>query len=206
VTVDETTLLLVLTAGILIGTFALVYLAWWRRRKPESTADAVIAPITQATGGFAHAETHVDVHPTTSIFLPAPSPLNPTGKRGSDTRKAARPKKRGSREEVIFEDTVEVDPGEYEPVFADLNEGDVVKGIATEVDKDVFNVYVLDEENYALFCNGDDDDVEFEDEDVGASRISFQASHSDTYYIVFDCSGARIGRSIDVRLKRVILR
>ncbi len=98
------------------------------------------------------------LHPPPSIRL---------GKRGSDTRKAARPKKRGSREEVIFEDTVEVDPGEDEPVFADLNEGDVVKGIATEVDKDVFNVYVLDEENYALFCNGDDYDVEFEDEDVG---------------------------------------
>ncbi|MGA8275705.1 MAG: hypothetical protein WB789_04885 [Thermoplasmata archaeon] len=203
--VDDTTLLLVLTAGILIGTFVLVYLAWWRRRKPKNSPEAVNAPIAQATSGSAHAETHVEIHPTAPIFLPDPQTVPSGGHAKRETRKAARPKKRGSREEVIFEDTVELGAGEYEPIFSDLNEGDVVKGIATETDKDLFNVYVLDEENYALFCNGEEYEVEFEDEGVGASRIMFQAERPDTYYVVFDCSGSRIGRSIEVRLKRVMM-
>jgi hypothetical protein len=200
---DDSTLLDILTAGILLGTILLVYLGWRRWRQPRSASVSPPSATAATTMSSAHSETRVEIHTPPAVVVPAPAGIPPKNR---ERGKVARAKKPGLKQEVFFEDAVEVEAGGYEPIFEDLNEGDVVRGIAKEQDNDPFNVYVLDEENYALFCNGDDYDVEFAEEGQAAVQIGFEVKRADTYYFVFDSSGSHIGRVIDVRLKRVIQR
>ncbi len=205
--IDNSTLLVLLTAGILGGTILLVYFGWKHWRKPLSRPEGNSSTVAAPASASAHAETRVEINTPPPVVLPLTAPTS-TGRlpKPREPGKAARAKKPGLKQEVFFEDSVEVAPGGYEPIFEDLNEGDVVRGIAEEQDNDPFNVYVLDEENYALFCNGDDYDVEFAEEGKETVQIGFKAKRADTYYFVFDSSGSRNGRVISVRLRRVIQR
>ena len=84
----------------------------------------------------------------------------------------------------------------------DLKRGDRIKGKAEEMSGRTFSIYVIDEENYHEFQNGEDYHCEKEYEDIVQTHIFVEIPYDDTWYIVFDTSFKQVDRRVKVKLQK----
>ena len=108
------------------------------------------------------------------------------------------------KSELLIEEVVSVESNNHEHLEFNLQEGDYIKGRAFEVDgkKYDFNLYLVDEENFTNYR----DDLSFEClleiEERSSISIDIIIPYPDRWYFIFDNSGKRISRDIDVRIER----
>jgi len=84
----------------------------------------------------------------------------------------------------------------------DLRCGDRVKGHAEETWGRRFSLYVMNEENYHNYQNGEDYQCEREYEDTVQTHIFVDIPYDDIWYIVFDTTYKQVDRRVNVKLQK----
>ena len=84
----------------------------------------------------------------------------------------------------------------------DLRCGDRIKGNAEETRGRRFSLYVMDEENYHNYQNGEDYRYEREYEDIVQTHIFVDIPYDDTWYIVFDTTYKQVDRRVNIKLQK----
>ena len=77
-------------------------------------------------------------------------------------------------------------PGDHEKLSYRLKKGHRLKGLAKEVDRQDFNFYIVDEDNYARYCNGDMFTTIFNRDKVNTVAINVLIPYNEKWYLIFE--------------------
>lgn len=103
--------------------------------------------------------------------------------------------------EILTDETITVGAYMRRWFEYELEEDDVVKGLAREVNNDLFNVYFVDEKSFSSYLN----DREFEyhgEEETRSYSLDVEIARDGTYYLVFDTNAILSDRTIRVKIRR----
>ena len=100
----------------------------------------------------------------------------------------------------LFDGLVEVE--KQESLHFLLDKGDVVKGTLRETDGQSFDLYIMDERNYAKFSASRDEKSSREFLDESSYFVRWIVPESGEWYFVLDLYGKQYSREIEIVLRR----
>jgi hypothetical protein len=76
--------------------------------------------------------------------------------------------------------------------------------MAAEVERDVFNFYVMDEDEYSNYRNREDLEPILDKEEESSVSFKLTIPHDDRWYFVFDLYGKQNDREIEFTLRKLL--
>lgn len=172
-----------------------------RRKITASTTSSFHSP-----GAFSRVEGDQTVVGQLNLNLAvAPSSSSPGPSQVRGDQPAEKEHEDGNPErhvETICDEIVEVPSGSIQARKFRLEKGDLVTGMAQEIDGYPFHFYVMAEHNYARFLDGEDVTTHIEEEDVASMPIRFRVPRSGMWAFVFTGYAKQLDREIHLEVRR----